>query len=105
MHHGALNNNSNLPKSFVLSDKTPFKSNIKLQNSYCNTTYTSQSVFVSKPVCLCKLCDAHDTPTFKTEALHLVSNVQLVYGLYTTKLMANKTFLCSSSTVINALCY
>ena len=35
----------------------------------------------AKPVCLCKLRDAHSTPTFKTEALHLVSNVQLVKGL------------------------
>ena len=33
-----------------------------------------------KPVCLCKLCDAHGTPTFKTEALRVVSNVQLVRG-------------------------
>ena len=38
-------------------------------NSYCNTT--SQSVFVSFA----------NTPTFKTEALCLVSNVQLVKRL------------------------
>ena len=34
-----------------------------------------------KPVCLCKLRDAHGTPTFKTEAFRLVSNVQLVKQL------------------------
>ena len=39
------------------------------QNSYCNTT--SQSVFVS-------FANTHNTPTYKTEVLRLVSNVQLV---------------------------
>ena len=51
-----------------LSDKTVVLS----QNFYCNREY--------KPVCLCKLRDAHDTPTFKTEALRLISIVQLVKG-------------------------
>ena len=32
------------------------------------------------PLCLCKLRDAHGMPTFKTEALRVVSNVQLVKG-------------------------
>ena len=35
----------------------------------------------NKPVCLCKLRDAHGTPTFETEVLRIVSNVQLVKGL------------------------
>ena len=35
-----------------------------------------------KPVCLCKLRDAHGTPTFTTEALCIVGNVQLVKGSY-----------------------
>ena len=52
-----------------ISDKTFKVRNIK----YCNTT--SQSVF-------CKLRDAHDTPTFKTEVLRIVSNVQLVKDFY-----------------------
>ena len=33
-----------------------------------------------KPVSLCKLLYVHGTPTFKTETLHIVSNVQLVKG-------------------------
>ena len=50
-----------------LSDKI-----VSCQNSYCNTT--SQSVLVSFTTHM-----AH--PTFKTETLHTVSNVQLVKGL------------------------
>ena len=39
------------------------------QNSYCNTIDQS---------CFFKLCNPHGTPTFKTEVVCLVSNVQLV---------------------------
>ena len=48
-----------------------FKSNIKLY-------YVG---ILTVTLCLCKLRDAHGTPTFKTEALRIVSNVQLVKGL------------------------
>ena len=40
------------------------------------------------PVLICKLCNPYGTPTFKTEALHLVSNAPInvkphhyIYGL------------------------
>ena len=46
---------------------------VLIRNSYCNTT--------SQSACLCKFRDTYSTPTFKTEVLHLVSNVQLVKGL------------------------
>ena len=59
-----------------------------------------------KPVCLWKLCDTHGTPTFKTEALRLVSNVQLAKRLLMRNERANTVLPCSSSTVTNdALCY
>ena len=38
------------------------------RNSYCNTI---------RPILFYKLRNPHGTPTFKTEALRLVSNVQL----------------------------
>ena len=38
-------------------------------------------------------------PTFKTETLHLVSNVQLVKRLFTAKRKANTALPCSFSTV------
>ena len=49
------------------------KINIKL--------YYAEILTVYKPVCLCKLRDAHGMPTFKTEALRIVSNVQLIKEL------------------------
>ena len=61
------------------------------RNSYCNTT--SQSVR--------NIRDAHNMPTFKTEVLCIVSNVQLVKGPFTAKWMANTALPCSSSTVTN----
>ena len=43
--------------------------------------FTRISVTLYRPVLFCKLRNPNGTPTFKTEALHLVSNVQLVKRL------------------------
>ena len=58
------------------------------QNSYCNTI--GHSSFIQ---------NLHVMPTFKTEMLHLVSNVQLVKWLFTAKRKANTALPCSFSTV------
>ena len=39
------------------------------------------SVTLYKPVCVCKLRNAHGMPTFKTKVLRIVTNVQQVKGL------------------------
>ena len=45
-----------------------------------------------------KLQNPHVTPTFKTEMLHLVSNIQLVNG-FTVKRKVNTALPCSFSMV------
>ena len=53
----------------------PFESSIKLFYAEILT------VALYRPVFFYKLCNPHSVPTFKTEELHLVSNVQLVKWL------------------------
>ena len=52
-----------------------FKNSIKL--FYAETL----TVTLYRPVFFNKLCKLHTIPTIKTEALHLVSNIQLVKRL------------------------
>ena len=62
-----------------LSDSLLFLFRVALI-SLPSSLFTRISV-THRPVLFCKLRNPHDTPTFKTEALHLVSNVQLVKRL------------------------
>ena len=60
----------------------------------CTLVIKLFKILTATPVFLYKLCNLHGKPTFKIEALRLVSNVQLVNSLYNSSLAVTHDALC-----------